>query len=61
MSVVEAVASEYQAANEGCAVFEAADREQLRVTGSEAVSFVQGMVTNDVEALPSAGAATPRS
>jgi folate-binding protein YgfZ len=51
MSVVEAVGSEYQAAQSGFAVFEASDREQLRVTGSEAVSFVQGMVTNDVEAL----------
>lgn len=51
MSVVEAVESEYRAASDGCAVFDASDREQLRVTGSEAVSFVQGMVTNDVEAL----------
>ena len=51
MSVVEAVESEYRAAIDGCAVFDASDREQLRVTGSEAVSFIQGMVTNDVEAL----------
>ncbi len=51
MSVVEAVESEYRAAIDGCAVFDASDRELLRVTGPEAVSFVQGMVTNDVEAL----------
>ena len=51
MSVVEAVESEYRAATDGCAVFDASAREQLRVTGSEAVSFIQGMVTNDVEAL----------
>ena len=51
MSVVEAVESEYRAAIDGCAVFDASDRELLRVTGSEAVSFVQGMVTNDVAAL----------
>lgn len=51
MSVVQAVGSEYQAANSGCGASEASDREQLRVTGSEAVSFIQGMVTNDVEAL----------
>lgn len=51
MSVVEAVESEYRAAIDGCAAFDASDREQLRVTGPEAVSFIQGMVTNDVEAL----------
>ena len=55
MSVVEAVGPEYQAAQTGCAVFEATSpqeqRQQLRVTGPDAVSFVQGMVTNDVAAL----------
>lgn len=51
MSVVEAVGPEYQAAQNGSAVFEAADRQQLRVTGPDAVSFIQGMVTNDVAAL----------
>lgn len=51
MSVVEAVESEYRAAIDGCAVFDGSDREQLRVTGAEALSFIQGMVTNDVEAL----------
>lgn len=55
MSVVEAVGPEYQAAQAGCAVFEASDRQQLRVTGPDAVSFVQGMVTNDVAALPVGG------
>lgn len=51
MSVVQAVQSEYRAALEGCAAFDASDRQQLRVTGSEAGSFLQGMVTNDVEGL----------
>ena len=55
MSVVEAVESEYRSAHEGCAVFDASAREQLRITGSEAVSFIQGMVTNDVEALAPGG------
>lgn len=55
MSLVEAVAAEYRAANDGCAWFDAAARDQLRVTGSEAVSFIQGMVTNDVEALAVGG------
>ncbi len=51
----EAVTSEYQAATTSCAVFDASARQQLRVTGPDAVSFVQGMVTNDVEALPIGG------
>jgi folate-binding protein YgfZ len=51
MSVVEAVETEYRAALEGCAWFDASAREQLRLTGPEAGSFLQGMVTNDVEAL----------
>lgn len=55
MSVVEAVESEYRAAIDGCAVFDGSDRVQLRVTGSEALSFIQGMVTNDVEALAVGG------
>lgn len=48
---VEAVLTEYQAATQSCAVFDASARQQLRVTGPDAVSFVQGMVTNDVEGL----------
>lgn len=55
MSLVEVVESEYRAAIDGCAAYSATDRQQLRVTGSEAVSFVQGMVTNDVEALAPGG------
>jgi folate-binding protein YgfZ len=55
MSVVEAIAAEYRAASEGCGWFDASDRQQLRVTGAEAFSFIQGMVTNDVEALPVGG------
>lgn len=51
MSVVEAVELEYRAATDGCAVFDASAREQLRVTGPDAVSFIQGMVTNDIAGL----------
>ncbi len=52
---VEAVASEYEAAANSCAVYDASSREQLRVTGPDAVSFLQGMVTNDVAGLPVGG------
>ncbi len=51
MSAPEAIESEYRAATETCALVDLSAREQLRVTGPEAVSFLQGMVTNDVEGL----------
>ena len=55
MSVVEANEVEYRAVRDGCGWFDASDREQLRVTGPDAGSFLQGMVTNDVLALPVGG------
>ncbi len=51
MSVVEAVESEYRAAIDAYGVFDASLRQQLRITGPDASSFLQGMVTNDVEGL----------
>jgi aminomethyltransferase len=36
----------------GAALFDASAREVVRVTGPDRVSFVQGMVTQDVDALP---------
>lgn len=44
--------TEYRAAKDACARVELSTRDQLRVTGPDRVSFVQGMVTNDVEKLP---------
>lgn len=55
MPAAEAIEPEYRAATETCAVVDLSTREQLRVTGPDAVSFVQGMVTNDVAALPVGG------
>ncbi len=46
-----AVAASYEAATTAAALFDASSREQLRVTGPDAVSFLQGMVTNDVGSL----------
>jgi folate-binding protein YgfZ len=43
--------TEYLAATTAVAWFDASSREQVVVTGPDRVSFVQGMVTNDVEAL----------
>jgi folate-binding protein YgfZ len=44
-------AREWRAAREGCAVFVAGFRELLAATGEDRVSFLQGMLSNDVKAL----------
>lgn len=43
--------SAYRAAREACARVDVTQREQLRVTGPDRVSFLHGMVTNDVTGL----------
>lgn len=45
------VSEEYAAARQGCAVFPAAHRGFARVTGEDRVSFLHGMLTNDVRSL----------
>jgi folate-binding protein YgfZ len=42
-------------ATSACVRVDLSARNQLRVTGPDRVSFVQGMVTNDVEAVPVGG------
>ncbi len=42
---------EYRALTEGCGLLDRSERGKLAVTGGEASSFLQGQVTNDVEAL----------
>ena len=43
---------EDRALRTGAALFDASAREVVRVTGPDRVSFVQGMVTQDVDGLP---------
>ncbi|MBI3182414.1 MAG: folate-binding protein YgfZ [Myxococcales bacterium] len=50
-------AEEYRAAREGAAVVDLSARELVRVTGSERIDFVHGMVTQDVEKLPEGASA----
>jgi folate-binding protein YgfZ len=52
MPATAAQTTEYLAASQGCAWADLSGRQQLRVTGPDRVSFLQGMVTNDVEKLP---------
>ncbi len=44
-------ASEYRAATEACALLDRSGRGKLALTGADAKSFLQGQVSNDVEAL----------
>lgn len=45
--------AEYQVITEGCGLFDRSERGKLALSGSEARPFLQGQVTNEVEALPS--------
>jgi folate-binding protein YgfZ len=51
------VAAEYRAAREAVALHDASYREALRITGEDRVSFLHGMVTQDVKGLPPGTAA----
>jgi folate-binding protein YgfZ len=43
--------SEYRAATEGCGMLDRSERGKLALSGAEAKSFLQGQVSNDIEAL----------
>jgi folate-binding Fe-S cluster repair protein YgfZ len=51
VTVPSAQIDAYRAAREGAACVDLTGRELLKVVGPDRVSFVQGMVTNDVEKL----------
>ncbi len=44
--------AEYAAARDHAALFDFSYRETLRVSGADRVSFLQGMLTNDVASIP---------
>jgi tRNA-modifying protein YgfZ len=48
---VDTTASEYEAITEACGLLDRSDRGKLALSGAEAKSFLQGQVSNDVEAL----------
>src|SRR5205823_969952 len=48
---ITAPASEYAAVTEACGVLDRSERGKLALTGTGAKSFLQGQVSNDVEAL----------
>ncbi|MDX2009317.1 MAG: glycine cleavage T C-terminal barrel domain-containing protein [Myxococcaceae bacterium] len=58
MTLLAAQTAEYLAATERCAVVDLSTRDTVRLTGPDRESFLQGMVTNDVEKL-AVGASCP--
>jgi folate-binding protein YgfZ len=53
MSSIAPASSDYRTATEACGLLDRSERGKLALTGREAKSFLQGQVTNDVEALSS--------
>ena len=52
MASLDTIASDYRTITEACGLLDRSERGKLALTGGEAPSFLQGQVTNDVEALP---------
>jgi tRNA-modifying protein YgfZ len=51
MSSLSTATEDYRAVTEACGMLDRSERGKLALTGGEAKSFLQGQVTNDVEAL----------
>jgi tRNA-modifying protein YgfZ len=51
MSETIEIDAQYRALREGAGLLDRSDRGRLRVTGSEGAEFLQGQLTNDIEAL----------
>jgi tRNA-modifying protein YgfZ len=48
---LDVLTSEYQAVTEACGLLDRSERGKLAISGTDAKSFLQGQVTNDVEGL----------
>ena len=51
MASIDTLGADYRTITEACGLLDRSERGKLALTGSEARSFLQGQVTNDVEAL----------
>jgi folate-binding protein YgfZ len=51
MAAADTLTTAYRALTEGCGLVDRSERGKLALTGAEAKAFLQGQVTNDVEAL----------
>ena len=52
MASLDIIGADYRTITEACGLLDRSERGKLALTGSDARSFLQGQVTNDVEALP---------
>jgi tRNA-modifying protein YgfZ len=50
-ATTDTLSAEYRALTEACGLVDRSERGKLALTGSEAKPFLQGQVTNDIEAL----------
>src|ERR1700733_11978537 len=51
MASLDTLATDYRTITEACGLLDRSERGKLALTGSEAASFLQGQVTNDIEGL----------
>lgn len=51
MASLDTLPSDYRTLTEGCGLLDRSERGKLALSGADAASFLQGQVTNDVEAL----------
>ncbi len=51
MASLDTLATDYRTITEACGLLDRSERGKLALTGSDAASFLQGQVTNDVEGL----------
>jgi len=51
MTSIDSLTSEYRTITEACGLLDRSERGKLALTGTDAKGFLQGQVTNDVEAL----------
>ena len=51
MATTDVTTTDYEALTRGCGLVDRSERGKLALTGSDAKSFLNGQVTNDVEAL----------
>jgi folate-binding protein YgfZ len=55
MAVADRIAADYEELGTGCGLLDRSDRGKLALTGSDARSFLDGLVSNEIEALAKGG------
>jgi tRNA-modifying protein YgfZ len=51
MAVADRIAADYEQLASGCGLFDRSERGKLALTGSDAGAFLDGLVSNEIEAL----------